>query len=76
VLGDARSNYGDPRLDLFAEIADRAKRLVWLSPESPGRWGSGDSCMLRYRPFCTHLVYCATAADLEQAMDEVLSAYG
>lgn len=76
VLGDARSNYGDPRLDLFAEIADRAKRLVWLSPEAPGRWGSGDSCMLRYRPFCTHLVYCATAADLEQAMDEVLSAYG
>lgn len=76
VLGDARSNYGDPRLDLFAEMADRAKRLVWLSPEPPGRWGSGDSCMLRYRPFCTHLVYCATAADLEQAMDEVLSAYG
>jgi uncharacterized protein with von Willebrand factor type A (vWA) domain len=76
VLGDARSNYGDPRLDLFAEMADRAKRLVWLSPEAPGRWGSGDSCMLRYRPFCSHLVYCATAGDLEQAMDEVLSAYG
>ena len=76
VLGDGRSNYGDPRLDLLEEMADRAKRVVWLCPEPPSRWGSGDSCMLRYRPYCTHLVHCATAADLERAMDEILSAYG
>jgi uncharacterized protein with von Willebrand factor type A (vWA) domain len=75
VLGDGRSNYGDLRLDLFEEIADRAKRVVWLCPEPPGRWGSGDSGMLRYRPFCNHLIHCATAADLEKAMDEVLLAY-
>ena len=75
VLGDGRSNYTDPRLDIFAEMADRAKRVVWLCPEPPGRWGSGDSEILRYRPFCTHLSYCATALDLEQALDEVLMAY-
>ena len=76
VLGDGRSNYSDPRLDLFAELAARAKRVVWLCPELPGRWGSGDSEMLRYRPFCSHVGHCATANDIERAIDEALSAYG
>jgi uncharacterized protein len=75
VLGDGRSNGGDPRLDLFTDIANRAKRLVWLCPEPPGRWGTGDSCMLQYRPHCTHAGYVATAADLERAIDEALEAY-
>ncbi|MBC7728224.1 MAG: VWA domain-containing protein [Microbacteriaceae bacterium] len=75
VLGDGRSNGGDPRLDLFTELANRAKRLVWLCPEPPGRWGTGDSCMLQYRPHCTHASHVATAADLERAIDEALEAY-
>ena len=76
VLGDGRSNGADPRLDLFGEIATRAKRLVWLCPEPMGRWGTGDSCMLQYRPHCTHASHCATASDLERAIDEALDAYG
>lgn len=76
VLGDGRSNQTDPRLDLFAELAARAKHVVWLSPEGEGRWGTGDSALLQYRPFCTHLSHAATAADLERAIDEALSAYG
>lgn len=75
VLGDGRSNGSDPRLDLFAELAGRAKRVVWLSPEPPGRWGSGDSALLRYRPYCTSMSHCASAADLERTLDEALEAY-
>jgi uncharacterized protein with von Willebrand factor type A (vWA) domain len=75
VLGDGRSNDTDPRLDLFAELAGRAKRVVWLCPEPEGRWGSGDSAMLRYRPFCSSVSYCATAVDLERTLDEALEAY-
>jgi uncharacterized protein with von Willebrand factor type A (vWA) domain len=74
VLGDGRSNGADERLDLFAQFADRAKRVLWLCPEPPGRWGSGDSAILRYRPYCTSLTYCATAADLERTLDEALEA--
>jgi len=75
VLGDGRSNHADPRLDILAELADRAKRVLWLCPEPPGRWGSGDSCMLQYQPFCAQVSHCASAADLERAIDEALSAY-
>ncbi len=75
MLGDGRSNHADPRLDILEEAADRSKRLVWLCPEPPVRWGTGDSCMLRYQPFCTQVAYCATAMDLERVLDEVLTAY-
>ena len=75
VLGDGRSNGTEPRLELFAQLAERAKRVLWLCPEPPGRWGSGDSVLLRYRPYCSSLVHCATAADLERTLDEVLQAY-
>jgi uncharacterized protein len=75
ILGDGRSNQADPRLDIFQEAAARAKRVVWLCPEPPGRWGTGDSCVLEYKPYCTSLSYCATALDLETALDEVLTAY-
>ena len=75
VLGDGRGNGSPPRLDLFAQLAERAKRVIWLSPEAPGRWGTGDSDILRYRPYCDALTHCATAADLERALDEALAAY-
>ena len=72
VLGDGRSNHTNPRLDLFATLADRARRVLWLCPEPEGRWGSGDSCMRQYQPFCTHVSHCTTVLDLEQAIDEAL----
>jgi hypothetical protein len=75
ILGDGRSNHANPRLDLFQQIADRAKRVVWLCPEPEGSWGMGDSCLLQYRPFCTHLSHCATAGDIERAIDDMLLAY-
>jgi uncharacterized protein with von Willebrand factor type A (vWA) domain len=75
ILGDGRSNQNDPRIELFREMSERAKRLVWLCPEAPGRWGTGDSCMLLYRTFATHVSHCTTAKDIDRAIDEALQAY-
>jgi len=75
ILGDARSNYGDPRMDLFREFAARAKRVIWLNPEGPGLWGTGDSVIPRYAPFCAQVTHVSTLKDLERAVDEILSAY-
>jgi uncharacterized protein with von Willebrand factor type A (vWA) domain len=43
VLGDARSNYGDPALPALRDIAGRAKRAYWLNPERRSAWDTGDS---------------------------------
>lgn len=74
VLGDGRSNHANPRLDLFAEMAARARRVVWLCPEARGRWGTGDSVIQRYAPFCASVTHVVTALDLEHAIDEALLA--
>jgi hypothetical protein len=75
ILGDGRSNYGDPRIDLFRDFASRAKRVIWLNPEGRSLWGTGDSVIPRYEPFCAQMGHVATLKDLEKAIDEVLTAY-
>lgn len=76
ILGDGRSNHGDPRLDIFREMTARAKRTLWLSPESEPLWGTGDSELLRYRPYCSAMRHVASLRDLERVFDEVLASYG
>ncbi len=50
ILGDARSNYGDPRGDILKKIHARARRVIWLNPEPRTMWNSGDSEMRRLSP--------------------------
>ncbi len=74
VLGDARNNRGDPRADALARLSRRAKRVVWLNPEPRPLWGTGDSEMLRYLPFCHVARVCNTLRHLERAVDDLLAA--
>lgn len=73
VVGDGRNNYNDPRLDLFREIARRSNRTIWLNPESPALWGTGDSDMLKYASFCDLVFQAGTLAELTSAVDRLLS---
>lgn len=75
VLGDGRSNHGDPRIDLFEEVAARTKRVVWLNPEGRSLWGTGDSEMLRYAPHCAVVSQMSTLKNLEKSIDEILMQY-
>ena len=53
VLGDARSNFGDPGHMVLKEIHERARRVIWLNPEQEASWNSGDSEMKRLGTYCT-----------------------
>ncbi|NIH88428.1 vWA domain-containing protein [Amycolatopsis granulosa] len=48
ILGDGRTNGGDPNLDAVRRIAARAKHVHWLNPEARTSWGTGDSAALEY----------------------------
>jgi uncharacterized protein len=71
-LGDARSNYGNPRADIMKWLNQRAKRVVWLNPEPQTFWGTGDSEMPRYRPYCHVAKTCRTIKHLERVVDDIL----
>lgn len=48
VLGDARSNYADPAVDVLRELVGAARHSWWLNPEHPRHWDTGDSVASRY----------------------------
>ena len=73
VLGDARNNDNDPALDVLALIRRRCRRLIWLNPEYPAQWGTGDSDMLRYAPLCTEVYQVRNLAQLAEAVDRMLA---
>lgn len=68
-LGDGRNNFNDPRLDCMDTLKGRARRIVWMNPEAPYLWGSGDSDMPAYQPYCDTLHEVGNLAQLVQAVD-------
>ena len=73
IVGDGRNNYNDPRLDVFRKMTHRAQRVIWLNPESPSIWGSGDSDMLNYAPLCDVILQVRTFSELASAVDRLLT---
>jgi uncharacterized protein with von Willebrand factor type A (vWA) domain len=72
ILGDGRNNNLDPRTDILRRISERAKRVIWLNPEPRYAWGTGDSEMPRYEPFCTFSRQCGTVRQLERVVSDLL----
>lgn len=64
ILGDGRNNYHPPNDWVLGEIRQRAKRLLWLNPESRVTWGVGDSEMPRYMPHCHQVEECRNIEQL------------
>ncbi len=73
VVGDGRNNYNDPQLEIFQRMARRARRTIWINPEAPMLWGSGDSDMLKYVPHCDNVVVASTLGELTAAVDGLMA---
>jgi uncharacterized protein with von Willebrand factor type A (vWA) domain len=73
VVGDGRNNYNPPRLDAFETIKRRARRMLWFNPEPPVIWGTGDSDMRKYLPFCHSVHEVGTLQQLTDAVDHLFT---
>jgi uncharacterized protein with von Willebrand factor type A (vWA) domain len=73
IVGDGRNNYNDPRVDIFQMFARRSRRAIWLTPEKPVLWGTGDSDLPKYAPNCDVILQASTLAELTTAVDRMLS---
>ncbi|MEV5645215.1 VWA domain-containing protein [Streptomyces flaveolus] len=71
VLGDARTNMGDPNLAAVREIAGRARRVYWLNPEQRSRWGTGDSAAPEYAEL-VEMYECRNARQLGTLVTRLL----
>ena len=72
ILGDARNNKGDPKLEIMQSIYQRSRQVIWLNPESRRAWGTGDSEMPRYQSACHFAAECNNLKQLERIIDQLL----
>jgi uncharacterized protein with von Willebrand factor type A (vWA) domain len=72
LVGDARNNYNNPRVDIFETIARRSRNTIWLNPEPVPFWGTGDSDMLQYAPLCKKIFQVDNLNQLSSAIDQLL----
>lgn len=72
ILGDARGNRTDPRTEIMQRLSQRSKRIIWLNPEFRSAWGTGDSDMFRYAPYCNVVTVCNTLRHLERVVTDLL----
>ncbi len=72
MLGDARNNQGDPKLEIMQSIYQRSRQVIWLNPESRRAWGTGDSEMHRYQSACHFAAECNNLRQLERIIDQLL----
>lgn len=72
IIGDARNNYDNPRSEILKLIREKSKSVIWLNVESRFKWGSGDSEMLKYLPYCDLATECNTLNHLEKVSRKLL----
>jgi uncharacterized protein len=71
ILGDGRNNRRPPRADLLRQIRWLCRAVVWLNPEEPHRWGTGDSAIPIYTREVDEMVACRNLRELEKSLSMV-----
>ena len=71
ILGDARSNYGDPGDRSLKRVHERARRVLWLNPEPRSFWNTGDSEMRKLAAGCDRVEPCRSLRHLERIVSEI-----
>jgi uncharacterized protein with von Willebrand factor type A (vWA) domain len=71
ILGDGRNNRRPARAGILRDIAHTVRAVVWLNPEDPARWGTGDSAIEQYAREVTALIAAGNLKELEKGLERV-----
>jgi len=71
ILGDGRTNYRNPAVDVLADMVSVSRHAHWLNPEPKHLWGTGDSAVPRYEDVIT-MHECRSAKQLASVIDDLL----
>lgn len=73
VLGDGRNNGRPPNLAALEEVADHARRLVWLTPEARWGWALGGCDLPLYERLCDRVEVVRTVEDLAGVAESLVA---
>jgi hypothetical protein len=71
ISGDARTHDRDPRGDVLAAVAGRARRVWFLNPEPRAAWDLGDSVASLYGGICHHMAEVRNLRQLAACVAEL-----
>jgi uncharacterized protein len=72
ILGDARNNYGEANDWVLDEIREKARYMLWLTPEERDTWSRGDCLMELYGSYCDKVEVVKTVKDLSLVVEDLL----
>ncbi|MDI1482361.1 VWA domain-containing protein [Polyangium sp. y55x31] len=73
ILGDGRTNFLPEEVSVVERLVRCAGSVLWICPEPPATWGTGDSAMPRYAAVVSRVLVARTARELEGAARELLA---
>jgi uncharacterized protein with von Willebrand factor type A (vWA) domain len=72
IIGDGRSNYSNPEDQILGEMRERCRRVIWLNPETPHFWFTGDSEMRAYQACCHEVRPCQNLNQLLEFIESLV----
>jgi uncharacterized protein with von Willebrand factor type A (vWA) domain len=72
ILGDARNNYSEANDWVLDEIREKARYMLWLTPEERDTWKRGDCLMDVYGAYCDKVEVVKTVDDLSLVVEDLL----
>lgn len=72
ILGDARNNYDEANDWVLGEIREKARYMLWLTPEDRETWMRGDCLMDIYGSYCDKVEVVKTVEDLSLVVEDLL----
>ena len=72
ILGDARNNYGEANDWVLDEIREKARYMLWLTPEERETWSRGDCLLETYGSYCDKVEVVKTVEDLSLVVEDLL----
>lgn len=72
ILGDARNNYDEANDWVLDEIREKARYMLWLTPEERDTWKRGDCLMEVYGSYCDKVEVVKTVDDLSLVVEDLL----
>jgi uncharacterized protein len=72
ILGDARNNYDEANDWVLDEIREKARYMLWLTPEDRETWMRGDCLIETYGAYCDKVEVVKTVEDLSLVVEDLL----
>jgi hypothetical protein len=72
ILGDARNNYDEANDWVLEEMREKARYMLWLTPEDRETWMRGDCLIETYGSYCDKVEVVKTVEDLSLVVEDLL----